>query len=104
MTKKQGRRPRHVPQRTCIVCRQKTDKRQLTRIVRSPENQALVDPSGKQNGRGAYVCDQPACWQKLTAAPGILNKALKMSVSTENLAEIAAHAPETAVGEPHNHQ
>ncbi|PID87216.1 MAG: hypothetical protein CSB13_00565 [Chloroflexi bacterium] len=99
MAKKQGHRPKHVPQRTCIVCRQKTDKRRLTRIVRTPEQQVVVDKTGKQNGRGAYVCDQPACWQKISSQPSILNQALKTTVSSENLAEIAIQAPVTAVAE-----
>ena len=99
MAKKQGQRPKHVPQRTCIVCRQKTDKRRLTRIVYTPENQVVVDKSGKQNGRGAYVCDQVECWQKMTSKPGILNQALKTTLSSESLAEIAAHTPKTAVAD-----
>lgn len=99
MAKKQGHRPKHVPQRTCIACRQKRDKRQLTRIVRTPEQHVVVDKSGKQNGRGAYVCDQLACWQKITNQPGILNQALKTKVSSEDLVNIAAHSPETAVAE-----
>lgn len=99
MTKKQGQRPKHVPQRTCIACRQKTDKRRLTRIVYTPENQVVIDKSGKQNGRGAYVCDQPVCWQKITSKPSILNQALKATVSPENLAEIATHIPKTAVAD-----
>lgn len=105
MVKKQGHRPKHVPQRTCVVCRQKTDKRRLTRIVHTPEHQVVVDKTGKQNGRGAYVCDQLACWQKITSKPGILNQALKTQMSSEDLEKLAAHvphaphAPETAVAE-----
>ncbi|MCZ7670091.1 MAG: YlxR family protein [Chloroflexi bacterium] len=84
------------------MCRQKTDKRRLTRIVftqsvSTTENQVVIDKTGKQNGRGAYVCDQPACWQKLVQTPGILNQALKTQVSSEDLEEIARHTPETAV-------
>ena len=59
----------------------------------------MVDKTGKQNGRGAYVCDQPDCWQKITSQPGILNQALKTNMSSENLATIAAYTPETAVAE-----
>lgn len=64
MSKAQAPRQKHIPQRTCIVCKQKTDKRQLTRIVRTTDAGVVADPSGKRNGRGAYVCDQPACWEK----------------------------------------
>ncbi|MDM8529345.1 YlxR family protein, partial [Anaerolineales bacterium HSG24] len=54
---------KHQPQRICIACRQKIDKRLLLRIVRTPEGEFIVDPTGKVNGRGAYICQQPACWQ-----------------------------------------
>lgn len=89
--KKQGQRPRRVPQRSCVACRQKTDKRRLTRIVCAPDGAVVVDPTGKQNGRGAYVCDQPACWDRLLREPGILNNALKTAVSPEDLTALAAH-------------
>lgn len=93
---KQGRRPKHIPQRSCIVCRQKTDKRRLTRLVRTPDDVVVVDLTGKQNGRGAYVCDQPACWDKLLRDRGILNNALKTAVSQEDLAALAAFKPAAA--------
>jgi uncharacterized protein len=95
--KKQSQRPRHIPQRSCVVCRQKMDKRRLTRIVHTPDDTVLVDPGGKLNGRGAYVCDQPGCWQKLLDRPSILHQALKAVVRDEDLAGLAAHKP--AVGE-----
>ena len=47
---------RHVPMRTCVVCREKKPKHELLRIVRTPEGEVLVDASGKLNGRGGYVC------------------------------------------------
>lgn len=97
MAKKQGLRRKHVPQRTCIACRQKTDKRRLTRIVRTEDKDVVVDKTGKQNGRGAYVCDNLACWQKITSKPTILSAALKMSISSEVLTKIATHTAETAV-------
>jgi len=88
--KKQPHRPKHVPQRTCFVCREKGDKRQLTRLVRTPEGSVVIDPTGKQNGRGAYLCDQSACWEKVLANGRLLNQALKTTVSEADLAAIAA--------------
>lgn len=44
-----------IPQRTCTVTRVKTDKRNLLRIVRTPEGNIIVDETGKQNGRGCYI-------------------------------------------------
>lgn len=93
--KKKQARPRHVPQRTCFICREKRDKRQLIRLVRTPEGSVLVDPTGKQNGRGAYLCDQPACWDKVLADGRLLNQALKTSVTATDLAAIATHRPKT---------
>ncbi len=91
--KKKPARPKHVPQRTCFVCREKRDKRQLTRLVRTPEGAVLVDPTGKKNGRGAYLCDQIACWDKVLENGRLLNQALKTTVSADDLAAIAAHRP-----------
>ena len=87
---KQPVRRKHIPQRTCIVCRRQVDKRQLTRIVRTPDSGVVVDPTGKRNGRGAYVCDQPACWDKITRQAAILNQALNAQVTEAELAAIAA--------------
>ncbi len=100
--KKQLLRPKHVPQRTCFVCREKRDKRQLMRLVRTPEGPVVVDPTGKQNGRGAYLCDQPACWDKVLANGRLLNQALKTTVSEADLAAIAAQRPAVSKqAEPH---
>lgn len=76
-------RPRkHIPQRTCVVCRTKDGKRQLTRVVRT-ETGLQVDPTGKQNGRGAYLCDNPTCWERAIASD-VLAKALRTSMNGED--------------------
>lgn len=85
--KKQPNRPKHIPQRTCIACRQKTDKRRLTRIVRIADEGLVIDPTGKRNGRGAYVCDQPLCWDKIVNT-NLLANALKTEITTDEKAEI----------------
>lgn len=90
-------RKKHVPQRTCVVCQQKFDKRRLTRLVRTPDEGVVVDLTGKRNGRGAYLCDQPSCWHKALENVQILNKALKTTVTKDELLRIAAHKPEAAV-------
>jgi hypothetical protein len=69
--------------------------------VRTPEGTVLVDPTGKQNGRGAYLCDQPTCWDKVIVNGRLLNQALKTSISADDLATIATHRPETLSKEPH---
>src|ERR1700681_2331359 len=78
-----GSRPRHVPQRTCVVCRQTSAKRQLVRVVRTPDGGVTIDPSGKLSGRGAYLCDSPACWQTAGKHHGALSRALKVEVIPE---------------------
>lgn len=73
------------PQRSCIVCREAQDKRDLIRIVRTPEGKIRIDPTGKVNGRGAYLCHQPSCWQK-GVQKKLLANALKTTPSAEDLA------------------
>ena len=93
MAKKQPRRPKHVPQRTCVVCREKFDKRRLTRIVRTPDEGVLVDFTGKKNGRGAYLCDQLSCWNVAIEKNQLLDQALMTKVTAPERVELAAHKP-----------
>ena len=79
---KKGPRPRHVPQRTCVVCRDKTNKRALFRIVRTSDGQAEVDLTGRKPGRGAYICDTPACWERAITT-SMLDHALKTELTQE---------------------
>ena len=53
-----------IPQRQCVGCRTKRDKRDLLRIVKTPEGEIVLDATGKKSGRGAYVCPDPACLKK----------------------------------------
>ncbi len=70
------------PIRTCIACRQEFEKDQLIRIVKTPENEFLVDKTGKANGRGAYICKSEDCAKKLKKNK-LLNKAFKTVISDE---------------------
>lgn len=49
-------KPRKIPLRMCVGCRNRDDKRNLIRVVRTPEQEVVVDPTGKRAGRGAYIC------------------------------------------------
>lgn len=80
MGKKVSRRRRHIPQRTCVGCRETLSKRTLTRIVRTPEG-VRIDPTGKAPGRGAYLHNQRTCWEK--ALKGALAHALRTNISQE---------------------
>jgi len=70
-----GQPRKHVPIRTCVVCRDKTGKRQLTRVVRTTDG-LFVDPTGKMNGRGAYLCERESCWERVVSSD-VLAKALR---------------------------
>jgi predicted RNA-binding protein YlxR (DUF448 family) len=54
---------RKVPLRMCLGCQQKKPKKELMRIVRTPEGAVEHDPTGKRNGRGAYLCPNTICFQ-----------------------------------------
>ena len=92
MAKKSQGRKKHSPQRTCIACREKMDKRKLTRIVRTLEGEVTVDLTGKKNGRGAYVCDKLKCWERI-ASSHLLNQALKAEISAEEKAGVWEQKP-----------
>ncbi|MCI9505392.1 MAG: YlxR family protein [Oscillospiraceae bacterium] len=57
-------KPRKLPQRQCLGCREMKNKRDLIRAVRSPEGEITLDFKGKKPGRGAYVCPQAECLRK----------------------------------------
>jgi predicted RNA-binding protein YlxR (DUF448 family) len=76
-------RHKHIPQRTCAVCRETNAKRTLTRLVRTPAEGVQLDPSGKQNGRGAYLCNQLSCWQNAVES-NVLEKALRTTLTPDD--------------------
>lgn len=61
--KRGGPRPRHVPERTCVACRTSKPKRELLRVVRTPQGHVELDAGGKKSGRGAYLCARRSCWE-----------------------------------------
>ena len=75
--KKKARK--HVPQRTCIGCRKVQNKREMVRLVRTPEGELVIDETGKVNGRGAYLCRQSSCWDAALKGQQ-LGKSLKMEI------------------------
>ncbi|MGI8690301.1 MAG: RNase P modulator RnpM [Thermomicrobiales bacterium] len=89
--KRKGLKPRHIPQRTCIVTRQTGDKRGLIRIVRTPEGRVEVDATGKKNGRGAYLTADRAIWERALKG-NILGRALKIDINPEDVAALQAYA------------
>jgi predicted RNA-binding protein YlxR (DUF448 family) len=75
-------RPRRVPLRKCVACQEMSSKKELIRIVKTPEDEILVDFSGKKSGRGAYLCGSVKCL-KLAKKSRALDRALKHSISAD---------------------
>jgi hypothetical protein len=71
-----------IPERSCIGCREKFPKKELIRIVRTPEGDVKIDPTGKANGRGAYICSKTICLEKAYKGDR-LSQALSTQVSEE---------------------
>ena len=78
---KKAIRHRHIPQRTCVGCKEVLPKRSLVRIVRTADG-VRIDPTGKLSGRGAYLHDRRSCWQ--AGLKGLLAKALQTELSPED--------------------
>jgi predicted RNA-binding protein YlxR (DUF448 family) len=99
MSPKKSPKQKHIPMRTCVACRQERPKRELVRIVRSLSGAVVIDPKGKQAGRGAYLCRARPCWE-LAFKKQALEHALQTTISPEDraaLAEFAQALPEALV-------
>ena len=64
-------KPKKIPMRQCAGCREMKPKKELIRVVRSPEGAVSLDFRGKLPGRGAYVCPDPACLAKARKSRGL---------------------------------
>lgn len=71
-----------IPQRMCVGCQEMKNKKELIRIVRTPESEILLDPTGKKSGRGAYVCPCEDCVTKAYKEKR-LEKSLKCAVGAD---------------------
>ena len=85
VSKKPIQRVKHVPQRTCVGCREVLPKRKMIRLVRTTEG-VQVDPTGKLAGRGAYLHDRRECWER--ALKGALAHALKTTLTVDDRARL----------------
>lgn len=79
---------RKIPMRICIGCQEKMPKKELVRVVRSPEGTVELDLTGKKSGRGAYICPREDCFKKAVKGKR-LEKNLQQPVSDELIAEIS---------------
>lgn len=73
---------RKLPMRKCIGCQEMKNKKEMLRIIRTPEEELVIDTTGKKNGRGAYLCFSQACFEKAVKSKG-LERSLKMSIPAE---------------------
>ena len=89
--------PKKLPLRQCVGCREMKPKRELVRVVRSPEGAVSLDFSGKAPGRGAYVCPDPACLRRAQKS-GALSRAFGTPVPPEVYEALAMAAEEASHG------
>ncbi len=88
MAGKKGTHIKKVPMRQCTGCGERKEKKELIRIIRTPEEEIQVDFSGKKNGRGAYICNSVKCL-KLAQKRKALDRSLKLTIPTEVYDELA---------------
>ena len=74
---------KYIPQRTCAVCRQTREKRNLIRLVRTSNGTVAVDISAKKPGRGAYLCPNKDCWE-MALKKNRLEHALRIKLSNND--------------------
>ena len=72
-----------VPMRKCVGCQEMKSKKEMLRVLKTPEGEICLDTTGKKNGRGAYICRQKECLQKARKNKG-LERSFKMSISPES--------------------
>lgn len=80
---------RKTPLRKCVACGEHKDKKELIRIVRTKEGEVFLDSTGKKNGRGAYICNDPSCLERALKEKS-LQRSLKMNLSQEMIDELQA--------------
>ncbi|HIS32459.1 MAG TPA: YlxR family protein [Candidatus Limivivens intestinipullorum] len=68
-----------VPLRKCIGCQEMKNKKEMMRILKTAENEIVLDTTGRKNGRGAYLCFSRECFEKAVKSKG-LERSLKMSI------------------------
>ena len=71
-----------IPQRQCMGCRERKEKREMIRVVRTPEGNVSLDFGGKLNGRGAYLCPNPECLKRAIRSKA-LDRSLEVTIPQE---------------------
>lgn len=73
---------RKIPMRKCIGCQEMKSKKEMMRVLHTPEDTIVLDTTGRKNGRGAYLCFSKECFEKAVKSKG-LERSLKMSIPDE---------------------
>jgi len=71
-----------IPQRQCMGCRERRAKKEMIRVVRTPEGNVSLDFGGKMNGRGAYICPNPECLKRAIKSKA-LDRSLEVTIPDE---------------------
>jgi len=87
--KQQVKRPKHIPMRTCVACKETKPKRELLRVVRTPDGHVMLDATSKKSGRGAYICARLSCWETALKKKR-LEQEFEMAISEEDRAGLDA--------------
>lgn len=86
-------KPRKIPMRMCVGCREMKPKKELLRVVKSPQGEISMDTTGKKPGRGAYVCKSSQCLQR-AAKSRQLERALEQPIGEDVLAALNEAMPD----------
>src|SRR3984893_11103197 len=87
---KRGGRQKHIPLRTCVSCHETKSKRELLRVVRTPDGHVVIDATGKKSGRGAYICARLSCWETAVKKKR-LEQEFEISLSEEDRAGLDSY-------------
>ena len=78
---------KQVPLRQCVGCREMKSKKELLRVIKTAENEILLDNTGKKNGRGAYICPNEECLAQAIKSKG-LERSLKTAIPVEVIEDL----------------
>jgi len=82
---------KRIPMRQCLGCREMKPKKELLRAVKSPTGEVSLDNTGKKPGRGAYVCNNPDCINRITKSKAF-SRAFKTQTPDSMMEELSLHA------------
>lgn len=71
-----------IPLRKCVACNEMKEKKEMIRVIKTPENEIMLDATGRKNGRGAYICADPGCFRLARKNKG-LERSLKTAIPQE---------------------